>query len=237
MKCPTGVSRLDQLLGGGIPETSLVLVHGPRFTGRSQLVRRTLLEGLRAGRSGILVHTGVTAPRERAILELLEPDVDGLQGQLLRIDAVTRLWGGEESPGVTYVDGPRDLNGIAKAVNDAQLDLQNGQAPIIAIDSVSTLIAHGDANATFRFLQVLLGRATTSGATAIVTVDDSMHASHEVAMIKHLMDGAIQTRAGDGKMQLRLFGLGTRDSLGWVDYRTGEDDFELTGSFAAGRIR
>ena len=50
----TGVPRLDELLGGGIPEGDSVLVAGAAGTGKSLLATQFISAGLRAGESGIV---------------------------------------------------------------------------------------------------------------------------------------------------------------------------------------
>jgi circadian clock protein KaiC len=54
-KVKTGVLGLDQLLGGGFPEGSIVLVSGTPGTGKTILGLQFLYEGAKAGEMGIYV--------------------------------------------------------------------------------------------------------------------------------------------------------------------------------------
>lgn len=234
----TGIDRLDEILGGGLPESAALLVNGPRFTAKGSLARRALVESAHAGGHGILLATSRDAGEERRWLQGLEPGLKDLPGGIRIVDAVSRLFGADEDVEDThYVDGPLDLNGIAAAFNEAMRAGASDRPPLIVLDSVSTLIAHSDARATFRFLQVLIGRARRAGATVLLLLDDDMHDARDVAWLRHLADGAIETRQGEGRLQLRLIGIGERRDLGWVDYHADTVAFDLTGSFAAGRIR
>ena len=56
-------------------------------------------------------------------------------------------------------------------------------------------------------------------------------------MFKHLMIGVIEVRDANGKAQMRIEGLGAPVGVGWVDYKFDKTQVEITGSFAAGRIR
>jgi circadian clock protein KaiC len=53
-RVPTGVSQLDAMLGGGIPEGDNLLVAGPSGTGKSVLATQFIAEGLRRGEPGIV---------------------------------------------------------------------------------------------------------------------------------------------------------------------------------------
>jgi hypothetical protein len=71
----------------------------------------------------------------------------------------------------------------------------------------------------------------------MLQLEAGMHAEADVQMLKHLAHGVIEVRSEAGKPLLRVEGLGVTESRGWVEYRFGERNVELIGSFAAGRIR
>ncbi len=95
---------------------------------------------------------------------------------------------------------------------------------------------YSDAQATFRFLQVLIGRARQAGAATFILLDEGMHSDAEVQMFRHLVDGVVECRENKDKSQLRVSGLALKKNPGWIDYQFTELEFELTGSLAAGRI-
>jgi circadian clock protein KaiC len=49
-----GITELDQMLGGGIPEGDSLLIAGPSGTGKSALATQFIAEGLRQGEPGIM---------------------------------------------------------------------------------------------------------------------------------------------------------------------------------------
>lgn len=241
MKISTGVKRLDELLDGGLPQGSATLVYGPPFIGKETLARLFLCAGLRAGAPGILVVTGASAAEARAQMGALDPHyAEAEKGGLVRfVDAYSRSIGADEpSPGVEYVDGPFNLNELSTAVNTAQgKALQQDHGHRLVLDSVSTLIAYTNPQTTFRFLQVFLGKARRAGATSLLLLEKGMHSEADVQMIKHLMDGVVEFKCENTKDFLHVEGIGVTEDRGWVEYRFTERTIELTGSFAAGRIR
>ena len=237
----TGVKRLDALLDGGIPAGSAVLVYGPPFLGKKTLARRFVLANLAAGVPGVFVLTNASSADTRKDLAASEPKYPGFEARhLVRfVDTYSRGIGATDNfPDAEYLDGALDLNGVSLAVNKQQAGLiTRHDAHSLVIDSVSTLVAYSNAQTAFRFLQTLIGRTRRVGATGLYLMDQGMHSDADVQMFKHLMTGTIELRESSGKPQVQVQGLGVSATPGWVDYRFDDTLFEVTGSFAAGRIR
>jgi len=240
-KVDTGVRRLDDLLDGGLPATSVTLLYGPPFLGKELLSRLFLLHGLRQGVPGILVLTGQATSDARAQLEQIDPQYPAYerQGLMYFVDTYSKSIGAEDDfAQAEYVDGPVNLNAVSLAVNNAQRRLIAEHATHrLVYDSVSTTTTYTNAQTTFRFLQVLVGKAKRAGATSMLLLDQGMHADAEVQTFKHLTDGIIEVRADGPVNFLQVTGIGVTENRGWVEYRFTERMFDVTGSFAAGRIR
>jgi KaiC/GvpD/RAD55 family RecA-like ATPase len=240
-KVEIGVRRLDDLLDGGLPPTSTTLVYGPPFLGKELLTRLFLLHGMRAGVPGILVLTGQATSDVRQQLAQIDPaypkhERDGL---IQFVDTYSKSIGAEDDfPHAEYVDGPVNLNAVSLAVNNAQRRLI-AEHPVhrMVFDSVSTTVTYTNAQTTFRFLQVLVGKAKRAGATTMLLLDQGMHTDAEVQTFKHLSEGVIEVRADGPNNLLQVAGIGVTESRGWVEYRFSDRLFDVTGSFAAGRIR
>lgn len=240
-RLPTGIRRLDQLLNGGIPAGSAVLVYGPPFLGKEALARRFIQHTVETGTPAVCVLTNAaTVDVRRELAAGSNGYLEGESQHLARfIDTYSRSIGAEDGwPDAQYLDGSLDLNGINLAVNKAQAGLiGDHDAHALVLDSISTLVAFSNAGTAFRFLQTLIGRTRRIGATGLYLMDQGMHADADVQMFKHLMSGVIEVRDANGKSQMRVEGLGAPVGVGWVDYKFDGTGFEVTGSFAAGRIR
>lgn len=237
----TGVPRLDHLLDGGLRPEGRVLLYGPPFLGKETLARRVLLTNLRQRKPVILVVTNDTAKEVRRALARMDKDYPKYEGAGLMwfVDAYSRsIDADEETPNVRYVDSAVDLNGISLAVNQIQAKLIEGHDEhLLVLDSASTLVLYSNAAATFRFLQVLVGRARGAGALSLVLLDQGMHTPAEVQMFHHLVDGVIELREERDQPKVQVRGLPYAREHGWLDYRFDDAIFEVTGSLAAGRIR
>ncbi len=241
MNVGTGIRRLDELLGGGIPPGRIALVYGPPFVGKETLAKRFFLEGLRNGEPSVMVVTQESATDLRDDFLANEPaykEADAA-GLARFVDTYSRSIGIEDAtPGIEYVDSLMDLNALSLAVRNVERVIvpEHGAYRLI-VDSASTLAAYTNAQTTFRFLQVLVGKAKRAGATTMFLLDEGMHQEADVQMFKHLADGAIELKAEGEKFMLRASGLGTGQNRGWIEYRFTDTELEITGSFAAGRIR
>lgn len=240
-RLPTGVKRLDALLGGGIQAGSAVLVYGPPFLGKEVLARKFALANLAQDTPAVFVLTNAAAADVRRDLAAGDPNYPQAEGKHMArfIDTYSRgIGAADKFADADYLDGALDLNGISLAVNKAQAALvAHHDAHALIVDSVSTLIAYSNPQTAFRFLQTLIGRARRVGATGYYLMDQGMHTDADVQMFKHLMTGTIEVRESAGKTQVQVQGLGAPQGPGWVEYRFDDRTFEVTGSFAAGRIR
>lgn len=239
-RLPMGVRRLDQLLGGGIAPGSAVLVYGPPFLGKETLARRFFQTSVESGVPGVYVLTNAATADVRKELAKSPAFARAEASHLARyVDTYSRSIGAEEAfRDAEFLDGALDLNGITLAVNKVQADLiGEHDAHAFVLDSISTLVAYTNPATAFRFLQTLIGRTRRVGATGLFLMDQGMHADADVQMFKHLMTGVIEVRDAGGKPQMRVEGLGAPVGVGWVDYKFDAAQIEITGSFAAGRIR
>ena len=92
----TGVSGLDEMLGGGLPRGYSVLVAGPSGSGKSILAATFLAEGVRCGETGVIAafEQHPNRARNRVLVDLVESGKVGLidsRGSDLSIDEVMLL--------------------------------------------------------------------------------------------------------------------------------------------------
>lgn len=237
---PTGVRQIDVLLAGGIPGHQRVLVYGPSFQGKEALARQAVLANLQRGVPVVLLLTNAASQDVRDQMEAMDADVPRYErdGLLWFVDAYSRQVGlRDDASNVAYVDSPVDTNGLSLALNRVHSHvIKKGAQHLLLIDSASTLVLYANAQATFRFLQVLVGRARQAGAATMILLDQGMHSDAEVQMFRHLVDGCIELRTQNDRTQLAVEGLGLQKNPGWLDYTLRDDHMEITGSLAAGRI-
>lgn len=217
----TGVARLDDLLGGGFPAGSAILLYGPPFCGKAQLAVQAVVQGIRAGTPvTILLHTVAEAAMRKRLVEL-EPGATAAERAGL----------------LTYADFFTSSveNGPAPDV----LALLDGQEkPLVVVESASDMLVEQGSAAAFHTLRAILGRTRGRGGVALIALEAGMHADAEVQMAKHLCTGMLEFRRKGEAHILRVEGLETRyRTPGWVEYDFTPKSFKVTGSFAAKAIK
>ncbi|HDN50147.1 MAG TPA: hypothetical protein ENG06_00040 [Thermoplasmatales archaeon] len=237
MLAKTGMDRLDELMKGGIPQKSNVVVYAPPFIGKEIILKRFAAAGLEEGERVIFVLTDKSFADMKEEMEKLVPSYREYEskGMVQYIDVYSSsVELKEESEWVTFVDSPVNRERIASSITQS-LKKNEGHSRII-FDSISTLIVYSDAKAVFRFLQVLSGVCKRMDATSLFSMTRGMHEEIEVQTIKHLMDGVIELREEGARFQLRVQGCGEVISRHWIDYLLEENEIRLTGAFRMGRV-
>ena len=237
MLAKTGIDRLDELLRGGIPLKSNVLVYAPPFIGREIILKRFALSGLEEGEDIIFVLTDKSFKDMSEEMKKLDEKFSEYesQGRIRYIDVYsTGVELQETGEWVTFVDSPINRERIASSI--IQLIKKEDKRYRLIFDSLSTLIVYSDAKAVFRFLQVLSGMCKRSNVTSMFSMTRGMHEEIEVQTIKHLMDGVIEMREEGARFQIRVQGCGEVISRHWIDYLLEGEEIRLTGAFRMGRV-
>ena len=239
-KVKTGNPRLDDLLFGGIPFGSNVLVYGQAFIGKEVVTNQFVAEGLKKGIPAIWVITDKTPSDIREEMEFV---VSGYQEyeklDLVRyIDAYSKSMGEEaDDPYTSYIEQPTDHEGILKSVDEIAKELKKKYKYYrLAFRSISTLIAYLDSNIAFRFLQPFAGRRKRDKAVSMYIIEKGMHSETDIQMLGSIMDGAVEFKLEQLQTFLCVKGIGDVQSRAWIRYTHSKKGVNI-GSFALGHIR
>ncbi|RLE58588.1 MAG: hypothetical protein DRJ35_07625 [Thermoprotei archaeon] len=239
-KCRTGIRRFDDLMLGGLPFNSNLILYGQAYSGRKTFINIFVAEGLKRGIPAIYITTQHTPAEIREMLRHILPKIESYEekGLLKYVDIYSKPMGLEENdPNTIYVDGPTNLDGIKDAIYSIQKDIQSYPYHRLVMYSASTLLAYVEPMQIFRFFQTLNARNKMMNAVAIYVVDQGMHEPAVIQTLKHVMSGFIEFRVSEQKYQLRVEGGGDVLSRAWIDYVFTDKTFDLRGSFALDHIR
>ncbi len=189
----TGISELDEMLGGGILQGDSVLVAGPTGTGKSALATHFIAEGLRNGEPGIMAIFEERPPgyTDRAAgfgLDLETPQTDGT----LEILYLRPLDLSVDETMQEILDAI-DRIGAKRLVIDSLVGFEMALAPAFRTDFRESL---------YRMIGALTGAGVTVLST--VEVEDSFNAfSFSHYTISFLTDDIIRMRYVEIDGQLR----------------------------------
>jgi KaiC/GvpD/RAD55 family RecA-like ATPase len=239
-KIKSGTSRLDDLLLGGIPFGTNVLIYGPPFTGKEVLVNAFIAEGLKMGIPAIWV---ITEKSPKEIRDEMMYILSGYEeyekkGLVRYVDSYSRSMGDETQDEYTdFVESPTDYEAIQKAVEGAaQKFKESNQYYRLAFRSISTMIAYLDPNTAFRFLSPIAGRRKRDRAVAMYTIEKGVHGEQEIQMLGSLMDGMIEFKVENLNTFLAVRGISDVQSRAFIRYSATKQGVNI-GSFSLDHIR
>ncbi|MCI4335741.1 MAG: hypothetical protein L3K17_00880 [Thermoplasmata archaeon] len=241
-KVASGVRRLDDLLFGGFPIGSQLLVNGPTHTGKDVLARLFIAEGLKLGIPAIWVVTDKTYTQIHDEMTNIFPAYPQFEarGLVRYVDLYSRSLGVTQADASVRLLSPTEKNAvdqIALYTNQFSQDLKERAGSYrLVFESVSTVTAYLDTNTTFRFLQPFVGRRKLDNAAAYYILETGMHTESDLQTLEHMMDGSINLKVDQLKTFLSIKGIGEAQSRAWVGYTFSKKSFSL-GSFSLDHIR
>jgi circadian clock protein KaiC len=164
-KLPTGIDKLDLILGGGIPEFSFNVIMGEPGSGKTTLTHQ-------------IIFANATVERPALYFTVLgEPTIKMLryQQQFTFFDA------GKVNESIFFVNlGDLALEGnLIKTLEAIQANIDRIQPAIVVVDSFRTLIMPSSMGSVQEFVQRLAVRLTGSQATTFLvgeyTAEDKSH--------------------------------------------------------------
>jgi len=195
----TGISGLDQCLGGGLPRGANILVMGPTGKGKSSFSRQFLVQGLRLQERCLfvaiddnpqLIRNGLSTELNKPIKEF------ETLGLFRLVDAYSwsTLTPSDEPFTLT---GSLDLNQLSGAIADAGFELgqtiQHKLGGRRVVDSISSLFVHFDLSSVQRFLNQITRTAVSfGGVTTLYLLEEGAVSEQMVNAIKYTMDGVIE---------------------------------------------
>ncbi len=236
----TGTARLDDLLLGGVPFGTNVLIYGPPFTGKEVLINAFIAEGLKMGIPAIWVITEKSAKeiRDEMMYVLSGYEEFEKKGLVRYVDSYSRSMGDETEDEFTdFIESPTDYESLQKAIEKvAKKFKETHQYYRLGFRSISTLIAYLDPNTAFRFLSPIAGRRKRDRAVSMYVIEKGVHGDQEIQMLGSLMDGMIEFKVENLNTFLAVRGISDAQSRAFIRYSATKQGVNI-GSFSLDHIR
>ncbi len=240
-KVKTGTPRLDDLLYGGIPFNSNLLVVGPAFVGKEVAVLNFIAEGLKKGVPAIIITTAkLPIDVARDMAPILPTFVEYDQLGLVRwIDCTAPTANGRtvKEKNIWRVNGPTDFDSIFSIIS--QLDEEfKGKYPYfrLAFMTLSSSLTQADERDALNFFQKLVNRLRQTKVVSLFALERGMHTDQTIEALEHTVDGALHFRQDKQKTQMQVAGLSEVQTRDWVPYKFTNKAI-IIGSFQLERIR
>jgi KaiC/GvpD/RAD55 family RecA-like ATPase len=195
----TNIPKLDEVLEGGLPQSTMTLLWGHPGLENSAFAYHILLEALREGDPCIYV----LCSKDRAAVEAdMRRYGWGLEeyrgkGNLIFVDAYSGLVD-EPASERFYALDPRDASSVTKALAFA-LKATGGEHTVVVCDSVSTLIDHCG-EAALSELAKWKALLSENNATGVFLFTEWPYEDSILTKLHSLSDAVIQLKAVEDRV-------------------------------------
>ncbi len=229
----TGITKLDELLGGGIKKGSNIMLIGPAMSGKEVILNQIMYHGMtKNGNAVIAVNT-----RETGTDTLQWFTENKLTLPLSRIgivDCITRMIGGaaDDDENIKIASHPVDLTGIGVKIGqffDEYFMIKHIQKIQLNINSLSTLLIYSNIKTVFRFLYIFTARIKAAEGLGIYVIESGIHDAQAIATLNHLFDGRIEVKSENDKNFLRVIGVSPKPTP-WLEYEVSGANVRITGN-------
>jgi KaiC/GvpD/RAD55 family RecA-like ATPase len=230
----TGISKLDDLLGGGIKRGANIMLIGPPMSGK-KIISNYIMSYGAAKNENAVIEVNTYEPGY-LILERFKENLNLTLSKVGIVDCVTRMIGIDtyEDESIKIVSHPVDLTDIGIKISqyfENFFTKKNIRKIQLNINSLSTLLMYSNIKTVYRFLQVFTGRIKEAGGLGIYVIESGVHDMHVIAALSQLFDGMIEIKSENDKNFLRIVGLLPKPTH-WLEYEIDDANVRILGKTA-----
>jgi len=187
----SGVTGLDEMLGGGFLENKIILVRGGPGTGKTIFSLQFIVEGARKGEKGIYLTLEEPMDSVRTTASSLGLDLEKLEekNMIKVIDGSQLVYKFSEEIKNNY-SSPKPV--ISQIVNQIIIEAKSFGATRIAVDPITSALIH-QRFSTDKRLEILelVKSLRKIRCTSVITSESSSQSEDEFFVEEYLADGVI----------------------------------------------
>lgn len=239
------VHGLRELIDGGLPRQTVVLLDGPPGVGKSTLATQVLIENLSAGGAGLVVTTELSPAEvlDRSNPQPLRPYA-GPDGGLWIFDAYSwRTGATSQEVSVAASASPTDLLNLSIRFSEALRVASRANLPLVVVfDTPSTLAFHAASASMLKFLEVCFAKAKEADACLLVPLERGVHDQQLVAALSYMCEGVLDLRFDETQMDMtryvrvRSMRSARKYSNRWAQLVMDGDELRLAATTAAPEV-
>lgn len=238
-RAATGIPKLDDLLRGGYPAPSNVVLNGPPFSSKEMFASQFIAESI-AEDYPIIV---LALDREPSSITATLGDtamVDQWQksGKLTVIDAYSRFVQVEPmDASAIVIDGSSNISNFMKSIDSvcSRIISQAGKYRMV-VYSLTGLMTQTDEKTFIRSVQHISQRRKAEGSVSLYLLEDGIFERKIYENVNYFMDISLEFRTETAVEYLRVRGLPSARTREWVEIIRNERNVDL-GSFDLKRVR
>lgn len=231
----TGISKLDEMLGGGIKRGANIMLIGPPMSGKKIISNYIMYYGA-ARNENAVIEVNTYEPGYLILERLKENKLNLTLSKVGIVDCLTRMIGIEtyEDESIKIASSSVDLTDIGVKISqhfENFFTKKNIRKIQLNINSLSTLLMYSNIKTVFRFLQVFTGRIKAAGGLGIYVIESGVHDMQVITALSQLFDGKIEIKSEKDKNFLRIVGLLPKPTQ-WLEYEINNANVRILGRTA-----
>ncbi len=237
----TGIPRLDDLLGGGLPETSNVMLTGPPYSSKYTVANHFIVNSLNSGFPVIVLSLDRDIRSIRYDISSLGAPVETYEdrGLLKLIDAYSKnIQMDNTNSNATVIDNSANFSIFLKAMDNLckQFVSEFGRFRMVFYSLTGWITQSGDEKNFPKAFQHFSQRRKLEGSTTLYLIEDGIFEKSLYENMNYFMDGSIEFRSESSTEYLRVRGMNRIRSRDWIEILNSNGEISL-GSFELRRIK
>jgi len=237
----SGGKKLDELLGGGFPIKSNILIQAPAFIGKDLLMSQFVSEGIKTGIPSVIVTTNSTTSQIRRKIYGIHPQIQEKEkkGLISYIDCYSKTAGLlGKNPFAIYIDGVGDMDQILGTIEKFQSGYKEKYFyQRMIFDSLSTVMRNHGLNPTMDFLHSLKAKNSSYNGVSLLDLSSGIHRPDEINALESVVDGTVLMKEEKGKYLMSIRGLNNVKSKDWMEYKFDDSGIDIKGVYSYTYIR
>ncbi|MGA1821641.1 MAG: RAD55 family ATPase [Thermoplasmatota archaeon] len=237
----SGGNKVDELLGGGFPFKSNILVQGPAFVGKDALLTQFVSEGIKTGAPCIVILTHSTTSQMRKKIVEMDHQIQERekQGLITYIDCYSKTAGlMGKNPFALYLKGVDDIDALSDAIERFQIGYKEKYFyHRLIFDSLSTVVRTHGLNRTMDFLHGLKAKTNAYSGIALLDLVGGIHQPDEISSLESIVDGTVLMKEEKGKYFMMVKGLPNAKSREWMEYQFSDQGIDIKGIYSYSYIQ
>jgi KaiC/GvpD/RAD55 family RecA-like ATPase len=238
-KISSGISKLDDLLNGGIDIPSNIVLKGPPFSGKEVLARNFIARSISENIPVIAVSLDRDVGKIKSdVMKILGESKDPEETGLLKfVDAYSKTVQ-LQSPSKHAIvsDGVSNYSLFIKTLDTAAADIleSHGNYRFIFF-TLTGMISQIEPKFFIKTLQHITQKRRSENVVSVYLMDQGVFDESVYESANYVMDGEIEFRVDFSKNYLRVRGMGSVKSRDWIEILFHGNSFDL-GSFDLKRV-
>ena len=243
-KVGTGVPKIDELLLGGVPLHSNVVLFGPPFTAKEILAYNFVVKSLSENIPVVIIAAdkdlGVIKKEISRIMNIGVNALDDFEqkGLLRFIDIYSKtVQLNSPSQYAVQIDSITNLSSIIKAVDTVEEQiLEKYPYYRLLFVSLTAFVPQLDEKVFLRFGQQFTQKRRSAPNVSFYLLEEGLFDQEIYQTISYIMDGSVEFKNTNSKQFVRAIGFSRTRTREWVEVYQHNNNFDL-GSFSLERVR